>query len=85
MTPSLLRVRPPLGDALLAALLVALGQLQLWLQATEAPRSLDAVLLLACTAPVAWRRRVPVSMLALVVGAILALASVESEIGRAHV
>ena len=79
VTSSLLRVRPPLGDALLAALLVALGQLQVWLQATEAPRSLDAVLLLACTAPVAWRRRAPLAMLALAIGAILVLASVESD------
>ena len=79
VTPFLLRVRPPLGDALLAALLVALGQLQVWLQATEAPRSLDAVLLLACTAPVAWRRRAPLAMLALAIGAILVLASVESD------
>ena len=79
VTHSLLRVRPPLGDALLAAVLVALGQLQVWLQATEAPRSLDAVLLLACTAPVAWRRRAPLAMLALAIGAILVLASVESD------
>ena len=60
-------------------LLVALGQLQVWLQATEAPRSLDAVLLLACTAPVAWRRRAPLAMLALAIGAILVLGSVESD------
>jgi signal transduction histidine kinase len=59
--------------------LVALGQLELWLQATEAPRSLDALLLLACTAPVAWRRRAPLPALVLAVAAILVLATVESD------
>ena len=79
VTPSLLRLRPPLGDALLAAVLVALGQLEVWLQATEAPRPLDALLLLACTAPVAWRRRAPLPALVLAIAAILVLASVESD------
>jgi signal transduction histidine kinase len=62
--------RPDRLDVLVAAALVVVGQLEVWLAAdVDAPRGLVALGALAATAPVAWRRRAPLAALAIVVGA----------------
>jgi signal transduction histidine kinase len=58
------------SDVLVAAALVVVGQLEVWLAAdVDGPRGLVALGALAATAPVAWRRRAPLAALATVVGA----------------
>ena len=67
------RVRPRTVDALLAGGLVALGQYEAWTTVTSRPLWLHAVLTLLALGSLAWRRRFPILVLALVVGGILAL------------
>jgi signal transduction histidine kinase len=77
-----IRQRPVAADVLVAAALVAVGQLEVWLAAdVDGPRGLVAFGALAVTAPVAWRRRAPLPALAVVVGAGVA-ASLASTFAR---
>src|SRR5688572_7119176 len=77
-----LRQQPAAVDAVIAAALVVIGQLEVWLAAeVDGPRGLIALGALAVTAPVAWRRRAPLAALAVVVVAGVA-ASLASTFAR---
>jgi signal transduction histidine kinase len=77
-----LRQQPAAVDAVIAAALVVVGQLEVWLAAeVDGPRGLIALGALAVTAPVAWRRRAPLAALAVVVVAGVA-ASLASTFAR---
>ena len=77
-----LRQHPAAVDAVIAAALVVVGQLEVWLAAeVDGPRGLIALGALAVTAPVAWRRRAPLAALAVVVTAVVA-ASLASTFAR---
>jgi signal transduction histidine kinase len=56
---------PPAQDALLAAALAAVAQVETWGTASFTPKLPMALLALAITVPVAWRRRAPVAALGL--------------------
>jgi signal transduction histidine kinase len=81
--PGAARLRPASTDAVLAAALVALGQLEVWHRPTDAPRWPEALLVLGISAPVAWRRRAPLPALVVVVIAIVALATLDQGDGQA--
>src|SRR4051794_27010197 len=67
---ALIRQQPLAVDVLVAAALVVLGQLEVWLAAdVDGPRGLAALGALATTAPIAWRRRAPLATLAVIVAA----------------
>src|SRR3954449_3355301 len=77
-----LRRGPLAPDGLIAAVLVAVGQLEVWLAAeVDAARGLIALGALATTAPVAWRRRAPLATLTVVVVA-AAAASLATSFAR---
>ena len=64
-------VRPEVGDAVLAAVLVVAAQWELWLTGQSTP--LFAAIALAGTAPLALRRRFPLTVVVVVMGAVVAL------------
>ena len=67
-----------MADAVLAGLLTALAQVEVWTRADpDDPQTLIAVTALVMTVPLAWRRRAPIAVAAVVMTAltILALAS----------
>lgn len=65
------RLRPPLPDALLALVLAAAAQLQLWTVDTiHGPAAVQSALLLAATLPLAWLRRGPSTILLVICGAL---------------
>lgn len=66
-------VRPPTLDLALAATLVAVAQLEAWTGAVTRPRWLHALLAGLALAALAWRRRHPLGVLALVVACLLFL------------
>jgi signal transduction histidine kinase len=61
-------LRPPLADVLLAAGVLAVGQVETWMTTSFEPELPLALLAVLITAPLAWRRRAPFSAL-LAVGA----------------
>jgi signal transduction histidine kinase len=83
MRPSIVRRPPQLGDQLLAAVLVVGGQFEVWLVPSFEAGWPGAVLILLATAPVAWRRRAPRTALGLALGGMLALASLDADVGLA--
>jgi len=67
-----------MADAVLAGLLTALAQVEVWIRTDQDdPQALVAVTALMMTVPLAWRRRAPIAVAAVVMTAltVLALAS----------
>lgn len=73
MNVQALRDRPRLVDALIAAALVALGEFEAWAGTTNRPLWLHALLVVPIMGSLAWRRRFPLAVLAIVVAAAPAL------------
>jgi signal transduction histidine kinase len=63
----LVALRPPLADALLAAGVLVVAQVETWMTSSFQPKPPLALLAVAMTVPLAWRRRAPFAAL-LVVG-----------------
>jgi len=73
---------PAAGDALLAAAAAGLAQLEVWTASNpDGPRLVLALMGLAVTLPIAWRRRAPLTVLVVVTGAEL-VGSATSELFR---
>ena len=72
--------RPPLTDALLALGLVALAQSTVWTGDVSGPRALVALIALAMTAPLAWRRAYPLAVFGVVLASVIVLGAVDSSI-----
>lgn len=64
----LARVAPPLQDALLAAGLLVVAQIETWGSAAFTAKLPMALLAVGITVPIAWRRRAPVAVLAVGLG-----------------
>jgi signal transduction histidine kinase len=62
--------RPPALDVLLALGLAALVQLEIWGSDVTVPKALAVPVGLLMTLPLAWRRRVPLAVVAVVMGAL---------------
>jgi signal transduction histidine kinase len=76
-------VRPPALDVAVAAGLVAGAQAEVWVSGgAGVPEALGA---LGMTAPLAWRRRLPIAVLAAVLGALVAMAAVGRPLDAAFV
>lgn len=67
-------LRPPLSDAALAAALLVLAQVETWTGGYGRP-ALVSLLALIATAPLAWRRRLPLVTTSLVIAPLLGLAA----------
>ena len=67
-------LRPPLADVLLAAGVLAAGQVETWMTTSFEPKLPLALLAVLITVPLAWRRRAPFS-------ALLALGAAEWALG----
>lgn len=65
--------RPPGIDIVVAAVLVAVAELEAWTGEVTRPRWLHALLAAAALAALAWRRRFPVAVLGVVVVCLLVL------------
>jgi signal transduction histidine kinase len=72
--------RPPLTDALLALGLVVLAQVTVWTGDVSGPRALVALIALAMTAPLAWRRAHPLAVFGVVLASVVALGAVDSSL-----
>ena len=81
MRPSVVRHHPTLGDQLLAAAFVVVGQLEAWLAPSFEARWHGAVPMLVATAAVRWRRRAPRVALAMGLTGCLVLASLDTGVG----
>jgi signal transduction histidine kinase len=79
------RVVPPGRDAGLAAAVIALALLETWLGDAGEPRWAYALTAVAMGAPLAWRRRAPLAVLAAVFVGPLALAAAGDELNAAYV
>jgi signal transduction histidine kinase len=76
---SRLPLRGPKADAALAALLTCLAQVEVWIVGDpDGPRPLVAFAALVMTLSLAWRRRAPVAVAAVVMAALTALALVSN-------
>ena len=62
--------RPPALDALLALGLATLVQLEIWGSDVTVPKTLAVPVALLMTLPLAWRRRFPLAVVAVVMGAL---------------
>jgi signal transduction histidine kinase len=62
--------RPPALDALLALGLAILVQLEIWGSDVTVPKTLAVPVALLMTLPLAWRRRAPLAVVAVVMGAL---------------
>ena len=70
--------RPPLVDALIAAVLVVLAEAEAAFEAVSVPRWVDGVVVLGFTVPLAWRRRAPVTVLVVAVVSVLLYGEIET-------
>jgi signal transduction histidine kinase len=73
-----LRTRPALVDALIAAALVVLAEAEAAFEAVSVPRWVDGLVVLGFTVPLAWRRRAPLLVLAVCVTAVIVYGEIES-------
>lgn len=74
-----LAARPTLVDTAVAAVFVTAAELEAAFEAVSVPRWLDGLVALGFTAPLAWRRRRPVAVLATMVAAVLVYGVIEQE------
>jgi hypothetical protein len=76
-------IRPPALDVVVAAALVVAAQVEAWASGgAGAPEALGA---LGMTAPLAWRRRLPVAVLGAVLGALVAMPTVGRPLDAVYV
>ena len=73
------RLAPPLLDVVLAAALVVAAELEAVLEPVSVPRWVDGLVVLGFTVPLAWRRRAPLTVLAIATATVLVYGEVESE------
>jgi signal transduction histidine kinase len=72
------RLAPPLLDVVLAGALVLAAELEAVLEPVSVARWVDGLLVLGFTVPLAWRRRAPLTVLAIAIAAVLVYGEVES-------
>ncbi len=80
-----LRFRVPLGDAVVALGLVALAEADAFLSGHQAPRGVVALVALAMTGPLAWRRTAPLAVLAASLAAMMTLGFVDGTASELYV
>jgi signal transduction histidine kinase len=70
--------RPPLVDAVIAAVLVVLAEAEAAFEAVSVPRWVDGLVVLGFTVPLAWRRQAPVTVLVIAVISVLLYGEIET-------
>jgi signal transduction histidine kinase len=73
------RLAPPLLDVVLAAALLLAAELEAVLEPVSVPRWVDGLVVLGFTVPLAWRRRAPLTVLAIAIATVLVYGEVEDE------
>jgi signal transduction histidine kinase len=73
------RLAPPLLDVVLAGALLLAAELEAVLEPVSVPRWVDGLVVLGFTVPLAWRRRAPLTVLAIAIATVLVYGEVEDE------
>ena len=84
-SPAARRRRPRRFDALLAAAIVVIAQVETWLTGIYDPKLPYAAAALAMTLPLAWRRIAPIAVLAVVFVVLLTMALAGSGLESAYI
>lgn len=82
--PAALR-RPRRADLLVAALVALIAQAETWTSEASEPMSAYAAAALAMTAPLAWRRRAPLAVLAVIFAPLFAMRAAGHSLDSAYI